>query len=469
MSSNVPYTEILDAYIEFNPAIRSHIAYADSRPEVRAALTETTRKAFLEIIRRANIENAEQPIWIRVDRTADRLGVCGRTVSRTIKMMRAKGWLVPSATHDGRNNQGEFDGREYLLTPAMRQLMRLPQKTNFEANGGQSNSGGQGAGLAPTTTTHVPQLDVLPKAHQLPVQQLPTSPQAPVQAAALPAGSPLSKALAIAQRRAAEELAKRPPADEKPSEQADLSRAEAPVENSVDNAVLPCPADEQNDVNPTGLSSGVIYEVNKVFVLKEAPLYKGGLFLNTETGKTIRLPFDLLPLVNELGIRPDGVCKLMRIAGSKGHRLQDVWAVKREQFLASGAREGRAVKYFEFLLNCGDDFAYRASVKTAAGDPHTADAGKPALTSDSGPSRAPQKPAVAAEQATNTALASLLAIAKATRFKRFRHVRNGMLVRFFDGIAEVTYGMQRSFVAGWDKLEAYYLGVSRGNLIEVTE
>lgn len=467
MSSNVPYTEFLDAYSEFNPAIRSHIAYADSRPEVRAALTETTRKAFLEIIRRANIGNAEQPIWIRVDRTAERLGICGRTVSRTIKMMRAKGWLVPSATHDGRNSQGEFDGREYLLTPAMRHLMRLPQKTNFDANGGQSN--GSDPGPAPTSAIHTPPPDAKAKAHQLPILQVPTPPQAPIQATELPAGSPLSKALAIAQRRAAEELAKQPAPDSTPATHATPNPADLPVDNPVDNAVLPGAASEQNDVNRTGLSSGVIYEVNKVFSLKEASLHKRGLFLNTETGKTIRIPIDLLPLVEELGISPEGVCKLMRISGTKGHRLQDVWAVKRDQILSSGAKEGRAVKYFEFLLNCGDDFAYRASIKVSLSDPHAADAGKPVPPSPARPSAAPQKPAVSAQHAPDTALAKLLAIAKAARFKRFRHVRNGMLVRFYDGVAEVTHGMQRSFVAGWEKLEAYYLGVSRGNLVEVTE
>lgn len=469
MSSNVPYTEFLDAYSEFNPAIRSHIAYADSRPEVRAALTETTRKAFLEIIRRANIGNPEQPIWIRVDRTADRLGVCGRTVSRTIKMMRAKGWLVPSATHDGRNSQGEFDGREYLLTPAMRQLMRLPQKTNFDATGGQSTHSDQGNASPHPEAPHLPPSDVGAQAHQLSIEQAPGPRPAPLQSAALPAGSPLSKALAIAQRRAAEELAKRPATEAAAAKHATPGPADLPVENPVDNAVLPCAEDVQNDLNRTSLSSGVIYEVNKVFSLKEASLHKRGLFLNTETGKTIRIPLDLLPLVDELGIKPEGVCKLMRIAGSKGHRLQDVWAVKREQILSSGAREGRAVKYFEFLLNCGDDFAYRASIKVAPSAPHAADAGKPVSPSPARPSTAPQKPAASPEQAPNTALAKLLAIAKATRFKRFRHVRNGMLVRFYDGVAEVTHGMQRSFVAGWDKLENYYLGVSRGNLVEVTE
>lgn len=468
MSSNVPYTEFLDAYSEFNPAIRSHVAYADSRPEVRAALTETTRKAFLEIIRRANIQNPEQPIWIRVDRTADRLGVCGRTVSRTIKMMREKGWLVPSSTHDGRNSQGEFDGREYLLTPTMRQLMRLPQKTNFDGNSAQPNGGDHRKDLEPIATTQRPPLDSIANTHQPPLQEVPAHSHARMQAAALPAGSPLSKALAIAKRRATEELAKQPPADPPPPADATPEQADFPVDNPVDNAVLPCPADEQNDLYRTGLSSGVIYEVNKVF-LKEASLHKRGLFLNTETGKTIRIPVDLLPLVDELGIKPEGVCKLMRIAGAKGHRLQDVWAVKRDQLLNSGAKEGRAVKYLEFLLNCGDDFAYRASIKPVHGDAHNDDAGKRVPTSATCPPTAAQKPALATEQAPNTALAKLLAIAKRTRFKRFRHVRNGMLVRFFDGIAEVTHGMQRSVVAGWDKLEGYYLGISRGNLVEVTE
>ena len=106
MSSNVPYTHFLKPYSEFPSVIRSHVAIADSRPEIRTALTEKTRVAFLEIIRRANISNPDQPIWIRVDRTAERLGICTRSVSRTIKMMKEKGWLVRSTTHDGRNSQG---------------------------------------------------------------------------------------------------------------------------------------------------------------------------------------------------------------------------------------------------------------------------------------------------------------------------------------------------------------------------
>jgi hypothetical protein len=461
MSSNVPFTEFLAQYGQFNCAIRSHVAIADARPEVRAALTETTRIAFLEIISRANIENSLQPIWIRVDRTAERISISTKSVSRTIKMMKKKGWIVPSKTHDGRNNNGEFDGREYLLTPSMRRLMSL-QENSLQKETTGINGMDEGMVAPPAAPPSSAAVNTKP-AEQLPIVQV--APPAPARVASLPPGSNLSRALAIVQRRAIEEKGKNAISDA----QAVPVVTDEAVENPVDNAVLPADEHGQKAEERTDLSHGVIYAVNKVFSLKEASLHKRGLFLNTETGKTIRLPLDLLPLVEELQIKPEGVCKLMRIAGLKGHRLQDVWAVKRELFLSSGAREGRAVRYFEFLLNCGEDFAYRATIKVSASNPASPGTNRPAAPS---PTRTPApsvSPSVSAEQAPNSELGKLTAIAKAARFKRFRHVTNGMVVRFFDGAAEVTRGLERVMVGGWRDLENFYVGISRGNLVPVME
>jgi hypothetical protein len=465
VSSNVPFTEFLEQYHQFNCAIRSHVAIIDARPEVRAALTATTRIAFLEIIRRANIEDSNQPIWVRVDRTAERIGVSTKSVSRTIKMMKKKGWIVPSKTHDGRNNHGEFDGREYLLTPALRRLMSLPETTPMqEGSGGNGKNGG--IAPSPTVPQTLPKVSTKP-AHQLPIQQV-ASP-APLAAAALPAGSNLSKALAIVQRRAIEERAKKAPCED--------AAPQEPVEESdkalVDNPVLPYAPEAEECKKETGLSHGVIYEVNKVFSLKEASLQKGAFDENVKGEKPFNVPVDLQAMQAELGITGRGIGTLMNAAKRTGHRLQDVWTVKSDTIRNAGATGGRAVKYLLFLMNCGDDFAYLARVK--ATDLSASKAGnRPSAVTNN---KARPAPAATAPGATElapystpgTALAKLLEIAKATRFKRFRHVSNGMVVRFFDGAAEVTRGLERVLIGGWRDLENFYVGISRGNLVPVSE
>lgn len=460
MSSNVPYTEFLEQYGEFNCAIRSHVAIADARHEIRAALTETTRIAFLEIIRRANIENPQQPIWIRVDRTAARIGISTKSVSRTIKMMKKKGWLVPSATHDGRNNNGEWDGREYLLTPAMRRLMSLPEKGRQNDDGG-SASKDEGTVIPPATP-----LSTTTSATN-PAQQLPMRQAAPMPA--LPAGSKLSKALAIIHRRTIEEQAKSSTCEPRSSQVA----SHESVKTLVDNPVLPYAPEAENCKEETGLSHGVIYEVNKVFSLKEASLQKRAFDENVKGEKPFNVPADLQAMQAELGITGRGIGTLMNAAKQTGHRLQDVWTVKSDTIRNAGATGGRAVKYLLFLMNCGDDFAYLARVKATdlsaskAGNRSSADKNHKARPAPA--ATAPGAAELIPSSTPSTALAKLLEIAKATRFKRFRHVSNGMVVRFFDGAAEVTRGIERVLIGGWRDLENFYVGISRGNLVPVTE
>lgn len=467
MSSNVPFTEFLEQYGQFNSAIRSHVAIADARPEVRAALTTTTRVAFLEIIRRANIADPNRPIWVRVDRTAERLEISTKSVSRTIKIMKKKGWLIASKTHDGRNNHGEFDGREYLLTPAMRRLMSLSE-TGVVRSHPQIASSSTGNGSSPSGSPdrlRTAVADVQP----LPIEPTPTIARPRTPDVSLPPGSNLSKALTIIQRRAAVEQAKQAACEQR----ANNADTDAPVENPVDNVVLPVETDVEKCEDRTDLSHGVIYEVNKVFSLKEASLPKEAFFEKPETRKSPKIPADLRSMQDELEIRPEGICVLMKLARERGHRLQDIWKVKREQLLNSGAKHGRAVKYIRFLLTCGEDFSYLARVKTPD-LPATSTAIVPCVASDAVARPTPaQSPAPAVvegqDRAANTAVVQLLEIAKATRFKRFRHITNGMVVRFYDGVAEVTRGIERTVVAGWWNLEGFYVGISRGNLVAVTE
>jgi hypothetical protein len=110
------------------------------------------------------------------------------------------------------------------------------------------------------------------------------------------------------------------------------------------------------------MSHGV-YTVNKIF-LKEASYEQDASETKSEPQKTnnkpIHLPETLFPLQTELGIHPMGIFRLMGIAKAARQRLQDVWQAKRHQILASGAKQGRAFNYLKFLLETGEDFAYRA-------------------------------------------------------------------------------------------------------------
>ena len=108
MSSTPNYTDLLSAYAAYPPAIRPYLIYADTLEEIRIQLTKSTRLAFLDLVARINIARPLQPIMVRVDHTAEKLGISTKSVSRAIKLMIENGWLEASKQHDGRNNNGEF-------------------------------------------------------------------------------------------------------------------------------------------------------------------------------------------------------------------------------------------------------------------------------------------------------------------------------------------------------------------------
>jgi hypothetical protein len=122
---------------------------------------------------------------------------------------------------------------------------------------------------------------------------------------------------------------------------------------------------EEKQPPETKMSDGV-YTVNKVFFLKEASSKQEASLKKTEpqknnpNSKAIHLPDTLAPLHTELGIHPLGIFKLMTLAKTMRQRLQDVWQAKRDHLLSSGATGGRAFHYIKFLLETGEDFAYRA-------------------------------------------------------------------------------------------------------------
>lgn len=197
----------------------------------------------------------------------------------------------------------------------------------------------------------------------------------------------------------------------------------------------------------TKMSHGI--EVNKSFFKKEASF-------NKEAEKPKGLPADLRSMQIELGIELFGIFSLMALAKQVGQRLQDVWTVKRRLLLNAGVTGGRAVHYLRSLLNSGDDFAYVArKITNATGSPGTS-------------SKTPQRNGVMTESSTapQACRTRLEAVAEACRYKTFKHINRDMIVRFYDGFAEVTRGAVRETYPECH-MEGLYKGIAAGNLVEV--
>ena len=197
----------------------------------------------------------------------------------------------------------------------------------------------------------------------------------------------------------------------------------------------------------TEMSHGI--EVNNCFFKKEASF-------NNEAEKPKGLPADLRPLQNKFGIDLFGIFSLLGLAKQVGQRLQDLLLVKGPHMLSNGILGGRAVNYLRMLLNSGDDFAYVARKITNA-------TGGTEASFKTAKGRGISTPAPSARGASE---ARLIAIAKACRYKTFRHVTRDMTVKIYDGYAEVTRGAVRETYPECD-MEGLYKGIAAGNLVEV--
>jgi hypothetical protein len=219
------------------------------------------------------------------------------------------------------------------------------------------------------------------------------------------------------------------------------------VAPALESLGAPATSSDSASKSETELSRGI--GVNNCSLKKEASF-------NNEAEKPNGLPADLRPMQHELGIELFGIFSLMALAKQVGQRLQDVWTVKRTYLVNAGISGGRAVKYIRSLLNSGDDFAYVARKLSAASRSHE---------SSCKSSRANIRN-VPTESSRKAPLSGFEAIAEACRFKKFRHVRGDMTVRFYDDFAEVTRGAVRETYPACH-MEGLYKGVAAGNLVEV--
>ncbi|MBD8531675.1 MULTISPECIES: hypothetical protein [unclassified Massilia] len=349
---NLTYNDMLSAYEDYPSPIRPYLLRAETHPDIRAKLTKSFMRVFIDLVARTRIRKPKKEISVSVHKLALELGVSTKTVTRTIALCLEYGWLDPDPLHDGRNRWGKFSAKRYLVATPLRKLIGLPTTDEQTSSCGPEN---------PST----------------------------------------------------------PSADE----------------------TIPTPQSE------TKMSYGI--GVNNCLSKKEASF-------NNEAEKPKGLPADLWPLKRELGIDLFGIFSLMGLAKQVGQRLQDVWIVKRHLLLNSGITGGRAVKYLRSLLNSGDDFAY---VARKLASPLRSARTRATPSQPRSPSTHPHTP-------SNASNPRLEAIAEACRYKTFRHVSRDMVVRFYDGFAEVTRGAVRETYPACH-MEGLYKGVAAGNLVEV--
>lgn len=429
---NLTYNEMLSAYSTYPAPIRPYQLRAETHPVLREKFTKSMMRAFIDLLARANITNPARPIQVRVDLTAERLGISSKTVSRTIEVMRKNAWLATSTTHDGRNWRGEYAGREFILSNALRKLVGLP----IDAAEGKPNDDANASGGGANSAT-----------------------AADLNGEMSPNGQDNAKNIFDQVNEAATEiLTMVEGVDNTICDETKMSDGEAGYPQKTD----------QKSGNQTKMSDGHI-GVNNGFIKKEAPFKAEALLIENEGEKPIRIPADLADMHTVFGISGKGICGLMRLAKDKCQRLQNIWKTKKEQLKKAGATGGRAVLYLRSLLLSGEDFAYIArNMLPNPGD----EALPPAKQIPAADGQPCTNDTCSATKASDRVLSledmSLYDISKFCAFKKFRHVTTGMVVRFYDGTADVSQGLAYAVYAGWDMMRNLYLGVKRGNLVEVT-
>ncbi|WP_379674766.1 hypothetical protein [Massilia antarctica] len=404
--SDLTYNDMLNAYAAYPAPIRPYLLRAETHPLIRPQLTKLGIRVLIDLLARTPIRDTMKPIMVKVDNVAEQLNVSTKTVGRVIRLMLSSDWLLPTTTHDGRDNNGKFSWREFIVGTPLRRLLGLPTTPHA----GHSHQ-------APEDTSHAPVKDLTPQQN------------APSIAGRIAPTDPITTLVST------------------------------PIAEIEEN-VISTPIFSEICRSETILSDGLI-GVNKCIKKeaspKEAPQED---FTPIQPPKREKVPQGLTELHTVLGISPRGIFKLMRLAKSKGQWLQNVWAAKGNVMLNAGAFEGRAVAYFEFLLNTGEDFDYVARCKgnmplAKALDQFNAGAHN-------------QRPNAPVVNQVVSLEDKLLAIAKQCRFKKFRHVSNGMRVKMHDGAAEVTWGQQSEIYAG-EQMHGLYKGIANGNLVEVME
>ena len=184
-----------------------------------------------------------------------------------------------------------------------------------------------------------------------------------------------------------------------------------------------------NLANKTKMSDGAVY-VDLSFKEDQRKIS-----IEKQGTTPITLPEELRE-IETFGIKETGICKLRGIAYSAGHKLEHVWIVAKEHCQRLGIQGGRLYRYLLAMILKTSDYAARSE-----------QVGRIQTT-------ALEKKEVAAKQ-------------NACRYKNF--VGQGVKVRIFDGVAEIsTLDGQLKTVAGASLLQVY-ADIDSGKLIDAEE
>jgi hypothetical protein len=123
---NLTYNDMLSAYEDYPSPIRPYLLRAETHPDIRAKLTKSFMRVFIDLVARTRIRKPMKEISVSVNKVASELGVSTKTVTRTISLCLECGWLDQDPLHDGRNRWGKFSARRYLVATPLRKLIGLP-------------------------------------------------------------------------------------------------------------------------------------------------------------------------------------------------------------------------------------------------------------------------------------------------------------------------------------------------------
>ncbi len=402
MSQSLTYNDMLGAYQPYPAPIRPYLLRAQSHPVISTLLTKSFMRVLIDIVGRSPISDPSRPLWLRVDIVAGTLDISIATVKRAIRFLKSQGWLNLHAPHDGRNNWGEFCAREYLLGTELRTMLGLPSEITAQGkSANERDLAGSSDSIDPAdevSLTAVLTAESITEKMKLPCflkvpqpghdsdviddithnTSLLTAPVRPIDHLAT-ATPTVAHVLTLPDGVIEAEPMNALPCIEQ--------KAPSNAGNNVGMKAISIPNPVVNNDPGSEMSYG-LYRVNKVF-LKEASFKEEAFQIknqetNPETGakegftgpaevtpasgnlsqpvlaRQPRLPGDLLDMAETLKLSTSGICALMRQARQVNQRLQDIWRVRRDQLVNAGIREGRAYRYIQFLLQSGEDFAFRA-------------------------------------------------------------------------------------------------------------
>lgn len=193
------------------------------------------------------------------------------------------------------------------------------------------------------------------------------------------------------------------------------------VDNSIENNKL--------STKNKKMSNGV-YGVNKDLYLKEASLEKEG---KTKPSAQKGVRSDLIEIIEALGLHQFGLFKLLALCKKAGIRLQAVWELKKETILKAKITGGRAFNYLMKLI-----FSWDVVKKVSMWKEKIFPKDKVLKTDDN----------------------------RRFWYKRFAGP-NGLIVKIFDGIAEVmtVRGKPRTIPA--KDMPPIYEDIKLGHLKEI--